>query len=64
MNLNKLDKETREQIEHNRRLWAAIAKDYGWYTEPFYIQVWVNKQGKATDSVSFVGLAEDIVIEE
>lgn len=62
MNLNELDQETRDQIEHNRGLWAAIAKDHGWYTEPFYVQVWVNKYGNVSDSVAFRGMTCDIIL--
>ena len=62
MNLNELDQETREQIEHNRKLWAAIAKDHAWYTEPFYIQVWINEYGNVSDSVAFRGMTGDIIL--
>jgi len=62
MNLNELDQETRGQIEYNRGLWAAIAKDHGWYTEPFYVQVWINKYGNVSDSVAFRGMTGDIIL--
>ncbi len=62
MNLNELDQETREQIEYNRGLWAAIAKDHAWYTEPFYVQVWINKYGNVSDSVAFRGMTGDIIL--
>jgi len=62
MNLNKLDQEMREQIEHNRELWAAIAKDHAWYTEPFYIKVWINKYGNVSDSVAHRGMTGDIIL--
>ena len=62
MDPEELNQETREQIEHNRELWAAIAKDHGWYTEPFYVQVWVNEYGNISDSVAFRGMTGDIVL--
>jgi len=52
------------EIEKHRAFWAEIAKANSWYVEPFHIQVWVDKDGKVTDSVSHIGLTEDIVIEE
>lgn len=52
------------EIEKHRVFWTKIAKANGWYTDPFHIQVWVDKDGKVTDSVSHIGLTEDIVIEE
>lgn len=64
MTVIKLDKEMREQIEHNRGLWAAIAKDHGWYTEPFYVQVWINEYGNVYDSVAYQGMTEDVLVRE
>ncbi len=49
-------------IEEARRLWGKIARQHGWYSEPFYIQVWVDKQGIIQDSVSTRNLTEDIII--
>jgi len=57
-------KVSQTEIEKHRVFWARIAKANGWYTEPFHIQVWVDTDGKVTDSVSHIGLTEDIVIEE
>jgi hypothetical protein len=48
-------------IEDKREFWAKIAKNNGWYSEPFYVQVWVNREGKIIDSVSFQGLDRDII---
>lgn len=62
MNLNGLDQKTRGQIEYNRELWVAIARDPGWYTEPFYVQVWINKYGNVSDSVAFRSMTEDIIL--
>ncbi len=49
------------QIELKRELWAGIAKENGWYSEPFFVQVWVDKEGEIVDSVSFTGLNRDII---
>lgn len=51
-------------IETQRQFWAKIAKENGWYTEPFYVQVWVNEEGEISDSVSTRGLTQDYVIQE
>lgn len=52
------------EIEKHRAFWAKIAKANGWYVEPFYVQVWIDRAGNVTDSVSHIGLTKDIVIEE
>lgn len=51
-------------IEKARKTWAKVAKKYKWLTDPFYIQIWVNKQGEITDSVSFRGIKKDLVVSE
>jgi len=52
-------------IEDHRAHWALIAKEHGWHTEPFYIQVFQNEAGEIWDSVSSRGMSQDyIVIEE
>jgi len=43
---------TKAELEKHRKIWAKVAKQYKWYKEPFYVQVWINKKGKITDSVS------------
>ncbi len=53
---------TDDRIETARTFWANIAKQNGWYTEPFYVQVWLDKDGNVADSVSYQGMNEDIVI--
>jgi protoheme ferro-lyase len=53
----------RTEIEKHRAFWAKIAKANNWYAEPFYIQVWIDKTGNVTDSISHIGLTKDIVIE-
>jgi len=50
-------------LEQERTHWAKVAKKYGWYTEPFYIQVWMYKDGTLDDSVSFKGMTQDIIIQ-
>lgn len=51
-------------IEQCRQFWAKIAKDNGWYKEPFFVQVWLNADGNVTDSVSHQGLTQDHVLNE
>jgi len=51
-------------IEEYRKFWAKVAKENGWYKEPFYVQVWVDENGIITDSVSHRGMTEDIVVKE
>ncbi len=48
-------------IEQKRELWAEIAKANGWHSEPFFVQVWIDKEGQIVDSVSFAGLDRDII---
>ena len=50
-------------IEEAREFWASIAKQYGWYTEPFYVQVWLTPEGTAYDSVSYTGMVRDEIIQ-
>lgn len=52
------------EIEKHRKFWANVTRKNNWYTEPFYMQIWVDKHGDIVDSVSHIGLTEDIVIEE
>jgi hypothetical protein len=52
------------EIEKHRAFWTKIAKANGWYVEPFHVQVWIDKDGNVTDSVSHIDLTKDIVIEE
>lgn len=53
-----------QQIEEHRQRWAEVAKENGWYKEPFFIQAWVNSDGAVVDSVSFDGLTKDFVLAE
>lgn len=54
------------QIEEKRERWAQIAKENGWYHEPFFVQVWIDpRTGEITDSVASRSLTQDIIeIEE
>ena len=58
-----MSKDTKKQIEESRDLWANVAKKHDWYTEPFYIQAWVNEDGDVIDAVAFKGMTEDIILE-
>ena len=33
-------------IEKQRKVWSKVAKDNVWYKEPFFVQVWINKDTK------------------
>ena len=49
------------EINIHREYWAEIARSNGWYTNPFFVHVWVNDNGEIIDSVSYRGLDRDIV---
>jgi len=49
-------------IEEHRQFWVKVAKENGWYAEPFFVQVWIDGGGDITDSVSFQGMTQDIVV--
>lgn len=51
-----------KDIEIHRQFWAKVAKDNGWYQEPFYVQIWVNKDGTIADSVAFRTLTQDVIV--
>ena len=58
-------KPKREEIEEARCFWARIARNNGWYVEPFHVQVWYDEEtGHVTDSLSFRGLDKDIRVTE
>lgn len=47
-------------IEDHRTFWANIAKENGWYTEPFYVAVWVDpRNGEIYDSLGTRQLTQD-----
>lgn len=49
------------ELETHRGYWADIARSNGWYTEPFYVHVWIDDKGDIADSVSYRGLDKDII---
>ena len=51
-----------EQIEKHRLKWSKLAKENGWFKEPFFIKVWIDENNNILDSVSFIGMEEDIII--
>lgn len=50
-----------QKVEDKRSLWEKIAKENGWYQNPFYVQVWFDDNGNITDSVSHGDLKGDII---
>lgn len=50
-------------IEVERAFWARTAKHGHWFEEPFFVQIWIDKDGKIQDSVSFKGLDSDRFLE-
>jgi len=50
-------------IEEHREFWANVAKDNGWYFEPFYVVVYLDDDGKIVDSLSHKGLDRDYFAE-
>ena len=57
-------KVSQTEIEKHLVFWADVAKENNWYSEPFYVQIWIDENGDISDSVSCIGLTEDIVIKE
>jgi hypothetical protein len=51
-------------IEQCRQFWAKVAKENGWYKEPFFVQVWIDSDGNVTDSVSHRGLECDLILND
>ena len=51
-----------ETLEDARSIWTEVAKENGWYKEPFYVQAWIRKNGELDDCVSFQGLDQDIIL--
>ena len=51
-----------ETLEEAREFWAKIAKQHGWYKEPFKVQAWIRENGELDDCVSFQGLENDIIL--
>ena len=51
----------KSDIEKSRKLWSGVAKKAGWYKEPFFVQVWVNDNGKIVNSVSTIPMDKDYI---
>jgi len=52
-------------IEEHRAKWAKVARENGWYHEPFFVQVWIDPEyGEIYDSVATRELTGDIVVWE
>ncbi len=49
-------------IHDHRLYWAKLAKQQGWYEFPFHVCVWIQSDGTVTDSVSYRGLDQDMVL--
>ena len=52
----------KSKVEEARSFWSKVAKDNDWYVEPFYVQVWIDKDGKVLDSVSHRDMTRDYII--
>ena len=52
----------KEEFKKHKEQWSNVAKENGWYSEPFYIQVWVDSKGKIVDSVSNPHLKRDYIL--
>ncbi|HRF28681.1 MAG TPA: hypothetical protein PL051_03535 [Candidatus Saccharibacteria bacterium] len=56
-----------QKIEDSRESWAEVARKFGWYFEPFYIQVWIDEFGEVVDTVGHKGMRDsrgDILISD
>ena len=54
---------SKKEFDKNKKFWSGIAQKNNWYYEPFFIQVWVNKNGEVVNSVSVIGLDKDYVLD-
>ena len=52
----------KSKVEEARNFWSKVAKDNDWYVEPFYVQVWIDKDGNVSDSVSYRDMTRDYII--
>lgn len=50
-------------LEQHRELWRRVGRENGWLVEPLYLQVWRHNDGIICDSVTYRGLAADIILE-
>jgi hypothetical protein len=51
----------RNSVEFHRQLWSEIAKENGWYNEPFYVQTFQNEAGEIWDSFGCRHMTQDRV---
>lgn len=58
-----INDQAKESIKEARNIWEGVAKKYGWYTQPFYIQAWLHEDGTLEDCVSFKGISQDIILQ-
>lgn len=52
----------KSKVEEARDFWSKVAKDNDWYVEPFHVQMWIDKDGKVLDSVSYRDMTRDYII--
>ena len=52
----------KSKVEEARIFWSKVAKDNGWYVEPFFVQVWMDKDEEIIDSVSHRDMPRDLII--
>lgn len=50
-------------VEFHRRYWKKVAKENGWDRDPFFVQIWIDKNGKVRDSVSTRVLDKDLFLD-
>lgn len=58
-----MEPHTKKLIEVARGIWSVVAKAEGWYIEPFHIQIWLTRDGRIEDTVSYKGMTKDIIIQ-
>ena len=57
------EQEVAVDLEKSREFWAKVAKENGWYHEPFYVQVWVDPTTRiVSDSVSSREFSQDHIV--
>lgn len=49
-----------QELEKHRALWAKTMKKSGHYSEPFYVQLFINEAGEVKTSVHHAGMVEDV----
>ncbi len=51
----------KEDWEQHYVEWLEITYKNGGYKKPLYLQIWIDENGRITDSISFRGLESDII---